>query len=372
LTILESPINNVAAIKKWQVKSSTGEEAQVDNADKKVSIDLFNDKRLRNEISYEFGLKRAISKHNLPVVCCLVRDGAYWLPSFLDHYRKIGVEEFFFLDNGSSDETLKILKNEQGVGIYSAHASFFKHFNRGLRRFLIQIVRPEGWTIGVDIDELFDYPYSDEISLTQLCGYLDHFKYDSMSTHQLDMFPESPIDDLVVEEDNNLMITHPFYSLKGTKFDNYQSCMHVVFKGFPPSTVQLPNKNWKFYCDGLRFRKFGLGVWLTKHSLFKMGGRLVPYHHAHIHRNLRIANISGVLYHYKFTPYFGRQIETALRERQYFNNSVDYVYYSKTFNSSEKVVLKDNSSKRLKSVNELLDQSFLDAPGNFRAHFGHA
>lgn len=338
------------------------------SADEAVSIDQRNDAILRGEISYGFGLTRARSESNLPVVCCLIRDGAYWLPSFFDHYRSLGVKEFFFLDNGSNDQTLEILAEESGVGVYLVDTRYFRYFNQNLRRLLVQIVRPQGWTLGVDIDELFDYPYSDEVTVSQLCAYLDHFRYDSMSTHQLDMFPEAPINDLTVGQGNDLKALYPFYSLQDVRSDNYQSCMETLFEGFPADAVTLPSDQWKFYFDGIRFRKLGAGVWLTKHALFKAGQRLVPYYHAHIHRNLRIADVSGVLYHYKFTPYLSRQIETALEQRQYAANSHDYVQYSKALNTTEKVVLRDSQSRQLRSVDDLLDQSFVEAPDHFKGH----
>jgi hypothetical protein len=330
-----------------------------------------DDMSLWGHVSYEFGLKRAASEYDVPVVCCLVRDGAYWLPAFLDHYRKAGVKEFFFLDNGSEDETLRILKNERGVGVYSVPKPFFKDFNANLRRILIRIARPEGWTLGVDIDEFFDFPYSNKISLTQLCRHLDNFQYDCMSTHMLDMFPEGPIDEQAGDEVADPRIKYPFYSLEGLEINTYK-CLDYVLEGIRSSIISLPSRDWKFYCDGLRFRKFGSGLWLTKHALFKMGGRLTPFHHSHLHLNVRIANISGVLYHYKFPPHFSKQVESALHERQYWANSSDYNHYGRKINSGEKLILKDSSAQRLKSVNELLDQSFLDTPDDFLAYFESA
>ena len=317
---------------------------------------------------HRFGLGQSVGESNSPVVCCLVRDGEYWLPAFLDHYRTAGVTEFLFLDNGSEDKTLDILENESGVGVYSIPKPFFKEFNPNLRRILIQLVRPSGWVLCVDVDELFDYPNSNQVSLTQLCEYLDHFQYNCMSTHMLDMFPEESLDEFVELEGIDPRTAHPFYSLKGLEQNNYD-CIDNVLDGYEPSTIHVPYTNWKFFCNGLRFRKFDRGLWLTKHALFKMGPKIIPFHHPHVHIHSNIADVSGVLYHYKFSPHFKKQIEIALREKQYWANSSDYIGYARKINSVGNLTLKDDSAQRLKSVNELVEQEFLDLSATFLEYF---
>jgi hypothetical protein len=188
-----------------------------------------------------------------------------------------------------------------------------------------------------------------------------------MSTHILDMFPEGPIGEPVDGQECDPRLMHPFYSLKGIKTINYKDVTNS-FMGLSYSNLDLPSSDWKFYCDGIRFRKFGLQLWLTKHALFKVGGGLIPYHHAHLHWNMKIANISSVLYHYKFPPHFAAQVATALRERQYCNNSSDYIRYGNTINSDQSIVFKDDSAKKLESVDELVDQSFLDVPDVFKSY----
>src|SRR5665648_605706 len=37
-------------------------------------------------------------------VISIIKDEFFYLPAFLDHYRRLGVSRFVFLDDGSSDE----------------------------------------------------------------------------------------------------------------------------------------------------------------------------------------------------------------------------------------------------------------------------
>ena len=344
------------------------DHSQAKTAKEIVIARVANDHYLRSEITFEFGIKKAASDQIIPVVCCLVRDGAYWLPAFLDHYRNQGVKEFFFLDNGSMDDTLEILKKERDVGVYSIHNSFFKDFNAHLRRVLIRIVRPRGWTLGVDIDELFDFPYSNKVSVLQLCEFLDRRRFNCMTTHMLDMFPDGPLDDLSVKAQQDPRVVHSFYSLEGLETITYD-CVQTEFSGYRPDIIRLPSQDWRFFCNGVRFRKFGAKLWLTKHALFNMDGKLIPFHHPHLHLHANIANISGVLLHYKFPPNFAEQVDDALRERQYYANSSDYMHYRKTLNANETITLKDSCSKKLRSINQLLDESFLDVSEEFLTHF---
>jgi hypothetical protein len=322
------------------------------------------DLALAQEITHEFGLRRATTESSLPVVCCLVRDGDYWLPGFLDHYRQAGIKEFFFLDNGSKDDTLAILSRETGVGVYSVARTLFREYNANLRRILIRRVRPQGWVLAVDIDELFDYPYSDQINLVGLCRYLDRYDFNCMTTHMLDMVPDARLSDLPALAGQDPRDTHTYYSLAGLQINDYR-CIGDQLTRFGSNGVQLPGSDWKFMCDGFRNHKFGSRIWLTKHALLKLDNGLLPFVHQHLHAFCRIADLSGVLYHYKLSPGFRETVERALEERQYSADSADYRSYSKALHSGEEVRLKDEHSVRLTTIVQLLDHGFLDVSDDF-------
>ena len=106
------------------------------------------------------------------VVLCLVRNGRPYVRSFVEHYASMGVKHIAFLDNGSTDGTVEALKGYDNVTILRSMLPF-KKYQMLMKQYLIERFGRERWTLSVDIDELFDYAYSDVVSLSSLLEYLD-------------------------------------------------------------------------------------------------------------------------------------------------------------------------------------------------------
>ena len=63
-----------------------------------------------------FGIGKTPDEHS--IVCfSVIRDEALLLPFFIDYYRDLGVTHFVFIDNGSIDGSLIILKERTDVCI---------------------------------------------------------------------------------------------------------------------------------------------------------------------------------------------------------------------------------------------------------------
>ncbi len=61
-----------------------------------------------------------------------------------------------------------------------------------MKQYLIARFGKSGrWCLYVDIDELFDYPYSEVVSLDSFLRYLTSKSYTAVMAHMLDMFPEA-------------------------------------------------------------------------------------------------------------------------------------------------------------------------------------
>src|SRR5215207_6656228 len=111
------------------------------------------------------------------VVVCLVRDGRPYVRSYVEHYFALGVKHLFFLDNNSTDGTVEALKNYDNTTVLCSKLPF-KEYMLLMKQYLIgRFGKKDRWCLYADIDEHFDYPYSDVIGLGSLLRYLTEKSY---------------------------------------------------------------------------------------------------------------------------------------------------------------------------------------------------
>src|ERR671912_2732339 len=145
---------------------------------------------LRHSVEHLHGPKEIPYDEDELIVVCVVRDGRPYVRSFIEHYFSLGAKHIVFLDNGSTDETVEALKNYENVTVLHT-GLLYKHYNVAMKRYLIERFGRGRWTLSVDIDELFEYPYSNVVSLKALLRYLNEHSYTAVVTYMLDMFPET-------------------------------------------------------------------------------------------------------------------------------------------------------------------------------------
>ncbi len=147
-------------------------------------------------------------------VLCVVKNGNYYLESFLEHYRKLGVSRFIFLDNGSTDSTLGILERMSDVKVISNHLpyrTFWHHF----KRYLFETFGKNHWNLVVDIDELVDFPGSEEYTLQHLLKYCDDHQFTSVMCQMLDLYPDEDL--LAQDRSPDFITTHVGYNIDNLK-----------------------------------------------------------------------------------------------------------------------------------------------------------
>lgn len=105
-------------------------------------------------------------------VHCIIKDEMYFLPSFLDHYRSLGGEQFLFWDDGSTDGSSDYLKAQPDCVVLSCSFSYgasvdivdaplrntVSRVGVLAKTFMAKKVGLEGWAIGVDADEFILLP----------------------------------------------------------------------------------------------------------------------------------------------------------------------------------------------------------------------
>ena len=286
------------------------------------------------------------------IVLCLLQDGELYLSTFVRHYNQLGVKHIFLLDNGSTDQTIALARRHANVTVLRCELPF-RDYKMSLRHYLIRrFARPQRWALYVDVDELFDYPYSAQMPLPDLLGYLRAKGYTAVLTHMLDLFPDAPLNQITSGVDDYLPDLHRYYDLSGlTKVDYY----------FPRN--QLARPEMKLYHGGVRQDRFApenLGILLSKHPLFFLDGRVKPLHVSeHSLRHGVVADFTAVLYHFKFLADFAQRAERAVQERKYYNQSEEYQKYLQAIAKNPALNLRRPTARLLQRVEELVENGLL-------------
>jgi hypothetical protein len=283
------------------------------------------------------------------IVLCLVRDGRPYVRSFVEHYSSMGVKHLVFLDNGSTDGTVEALKEYDNVTVLRTMLPYKTHIN-SMRRYLVERFGHGRWSLYVDIDELFDYPYSDIVGLGSLLGYLNNNSYTAVVAQMLDMFPEKPLTGRADILDEPLKELHRFYDLSDLRWKS--------IKEHPKCRLSntYGSDEIAALSGGIRLTVFGSSAFLTKHPLVFLDGKVksaIP----HWCRNARVADFTGVLFHYKFLDGLLHKQATQAEARPSRGRSggdVRYKQYLEVLEKAPSLSIRTDTSKELKSVNDLV------------------
>jgi Glycosyl transferase family 2 len=298
------------------------------------------------------------------LVVCLARNAAPHIRTFLEHYVRLGARHVVLLDNGSDDDTVELAALFPQVSVFRTTLPF-RNNNCGMRRYLIRrFGRRRHWVLCVDVDELFDYPLSDRVRPGALLGYLRAKGYTAMAAYLLDMFPEGPIA-RAPGPGADLRAAHPFYDVSGVRKVGYFDEDGYGAHRFVRHNTVAPGV--KRYLGGVRAAAFDLpDLYLIKHPLTFQDGR-VRLSHQHFADHASVADVTGVLYHYKFVEDFGSRVGEAVRTGAYADGSFEYRQYQRALERHPDLSLKSETARALGSVNDLVALDFLQASDDYRA-----
>jgi len=303
-------------------------------------------KDVRGPATISYGLDELL-------VISVVRNGELYIKSFLDHYRSMGVKHFVLLDNGSTDRTLEMLCAQDDVTILQTEAPYNKYENT-MKRYLAERFSSGRWNLCADIDELFDYPFSENLRLCDFLGYLNENKYTAVVTQMLDMFSDIALNKLESKPDDILKEKYIYYDISSIEKEEYL-------------WSERSNPDIKMHWGGIRKMVFGTINGLTKSALVLMDGRVKPFITWHHPKGARMADISCLLRHYPFVSSFYAKVEDAARTGRYGVRVTDeYQAYSKRLASNVNVNFKLESAQLFTGLEPLIEDRFLIVSDKYR------
>jgi hypothetical protein len=297
-------------------------------------------------------------KSNEAAVTCLFKNGEYYLESVVRHHTKMGFKHIFLLDNHSTDDSEKIAKKYSNVSYFKTGLPVNKYQYQIVNEFANRTIR-NGWCLHIDLDELFDYPYSERMSLDRFIAYLNSRNYTAVVTQMLDMFACESLANLTSNTREDIKAKYTSYDTSAiTRVAYAESELHKKFSN--KSTIS--NNNIPLLYGGIRKKLYNLDCLLSKNSLFRVEGNKNVLCHVHFAQNVYIADISCVLLHYKLTS-CGMQI--AIQNSKTFDAiRSGYQDFIKLMEENPDSKISEGSKKYMGAIN-LVEEDFLTVTKQF-------
>lgn len=267
----------------------------------------------------------------------------YFLPAFLEHYRRLGVQHFALLDDRSDDGSTEYAVEQSDVTLFQSDVrygtecswvrngkSYTKRAIIFWRQSLLDYVGNDRWSVHTDLDEFIDLPQ--DLGFSLLADKLS--KTDSSSSllwgAMIDMYP-SDLEALAVTlNDARTDFEKPWY------FDGRP---HLTYReNFKPITVYNGSRARLLHRHGINSdqeslrKKIQRLIYRKNHPFSNTIRKPIMMkwtsfgnlNSAHTVTGLKSINAILPIRHYKFTPSLAAKIKFAQTERSYSDNSGSY------------------------------------------------
>ena len=307
-----------------------------------------------------------------------VRNERLRLPAFLRHYRALGVERFFLIDNGSTDGSTEYLQAQPDVHLFCTEGRFREA--RGGTDWLNALLAEFGvdtWCVTVDVDELLWFPGSEFTCLRKLTNYLDAHGYEALACLLLDLYPAGPLASCEYAPEEDLLKAAPYFdSGPYVRTKPVEGCSpgYGIFGGvrgrvFYPE-ARSKSLRWKLryaLCTWLPYRVPSLrnssllrkyrpkiSPNLTKVPLVRWDRKSKYLDVNHSVTSKVVAQETGVLLHFKFLQDFHEKAIQEAARGEYFDGAGEYRRYWEKLKTDPSLSLMHEGSTRLESPAQLV------------------
>lgn len=320
ITIIETLSNNKTDINTLQYKAWLAYQQNNIDKEKYLWKDILK-KQFKAEISAPIHafIKRSQQTINIDVqdipLICVEHNEMSRLPYFLKYYRKLGITQFFFVDNNSNDGSLEFLLEQPDCHVFWTNDSYNEagSGNRFVHHILDTYIPHNQWCIHADADEFLVYPQCETQHLKKFIQYLEKNGDEAVSSFMLDIYPKDIKTQLSINPEDDLITKCEYF------YNNYQF-LHKIDAPY-------------IYPVGGIFGYFGITLFsITKTSLFKNNKDFRFLAATHNTTPVKISPVTSCYLHTKFIGDFYAFSKKVISEKEHAAGGQQYNNYIRMYN----------------------------------------
>ena len=258
------------------------------------------------------------------LVFSTLRNEKLRLPFFLNYYRNLGVNHFLIVDNASDDGGREYLAQQPDVSLWTTSHSYKRsRFGVDWLNGLQMKFGHGHWTLVVDPDEFFVYPFCDTRPIRALTDWLDASSIKSFSAMLLDMYPKGPFNARPYSAGQDPFEIAQYFDGGNYMITRNRKYGNLWIQGGPRARMFFPDLPER----APALNKIPLVIWEKGYAYVSSTHMLLPRGLNQVFDEWGGEKASGCLLHAKFLDTFPLKAEEEMARRQHYANSHEYRAY---------------------------------------------
>jgi hypothetical protein len=250
------------------------------------------------------------------IVVAVARNEREMLPHFLAHYRRLGVEGFVVVDNGSDDGSVPLLQAQPDVLVYAAATEYRQsHYGVSWQQAVLAAHGAGKWALVADLDELLVYPGCESRRLDELVATLDAQGATAAEILMVDLYPRGGLADARIGDADPFTVAPCFDDPPLQRWhlgSGYYSAGSTWLSGLRHRLIPDAPPN-AFTSQKVALLRWAPWVRLSEGLHYASG--------------LAVATRSLAFAHFKYHARFLEKVEDEIRRMQHYDDAAEYRQY---------------------------------------------